>query len=1313
MHSAAGDEFHGTERFQVIRRLQTGGAGVVYEAYDRERDLRVALKTLRHMDADALYRFKQEFRSSAEIVHPNLVPLYELISDGERWFFTMELIDDGIDLLSYVRGRTATDLASQESETSPPNNLGEQPTSSSPTLDLRPAQPPAATMANNPFIIARETPNHHHSPHNGASVGRETGQEGIASSVPGPTGPETTIGPSQSVVASNPAERRLPSAELDFPRLRSVFRQLAEGVRALHLVGKLHRDLKPGNVLVRANGQVILLDFGLVAEFHAAASASQAPVPEEEWATQPSGIAGTAAYMAPEQAAAQRLSPASDWYAVGVMLFQALTDRLPFRGAWLEMLQAKQVHEAPTASDLAAGIPDDLNVLCVDLLRRDPAARPSGAEVLARLGGGPLPADADAAAVAQSPLFVGRQQHLTELMQAFQHARQGKTVLYHVQGKSGAGKSTLVQHFLEGLTARGEAVILSGRCHEQESMPYKAVDSLVDALTRYLLRLGRSEVEALLPTEAAALARIFPVLTRVDSFAAAARTAADITDLREPRRQAFAAFRDLLTRLARHRPLVLFVDDLHWGDFDGTALLANLLRPPDAPPLLMLIAYRSEYVGHSPCLQLLDLAFDGEQSLQGRTMVVEALTVEETRQLAVALLGGDSAETRSRAEWVVRESGGSAFFIGELVRYLRAGLAPASTEGLNLDEVLWGRVLRLPSEARRLLEVIAAADRPIRLRLAQEAAHLPALPPQLVALLRSAHLVRSSGPHLDDDIETFHDRVRESVLAHLAPATRRAYHAGLAETMEAAGDDDPERLATHFEAAGQPAKASRYYTQAARKALHVLAYERAETLYQKATVLAPSDLDKIDVYDRMIHFYTDMARFADAYAVGRRSAALLGFRLPARFRPLHFLRDYLESKLRLWGRDVAALLERPTTNDPRVEAAVRLLSAVAKAAYQVQPGLNVVVSTKGINLCLKHGNSRDCAVCYLAYGVIFQGGVLGKHRLGYDFGRLALNLVEKYGNAAQRAEVHFVVGYFATSWMRPTTEAEELWRIAYHAAGAAQRGDAADLFNIGCSSAATIMSYHMRGVPMDEVVRASDRYLEFLRRANLREPIGVLAAVRQFIRNLRGQTPQRASFHDAEFDEDAYVRGLASFGSRHFAHFYYILKMQALYLWGEYDKALEMARLSANYLKESPGMLHSAEHTFYHALVLAALLPQSPVWRRCAYLRQLRRAQRMFQQWARQCADNFQHKERLLAAEILQARGKHAEALRAYEEARAAAEKYGYLQVEALASQRAACLHRSRNSSSATASCLAAACASYRRWGAAAYADALMDGSGV
>ena len=245
---SSSEEFTGTDRFELVRRIGVGGMGVVYEVGDRERLARFALKTLPPLSQHRLSLFKNEFRVLRGLSHRNLVTLGELVKDRDHWFFTMELVE-GAPFLSWVCPRAAL--------------IEESPT--------------VSDVANHPDW-------------------------------PGIGGATRT--------------------RFDEDRLRDGLRQLAAALHALHGRGKVHRDIKPSNVLVTHEGRVVVLDFGLVRDLRG---------PENDDGL----LVGTPAYMAPEQTSHAQVGPEVDWYSVGVMLYAALSGRLPFGGTVHEVLVAK------------------------------------------------------------------------------------------------------------------------------------------------------------------------------------------------------------------------------------------------------------------------------------------------------------------------------------------------------------------------------------------------------------------------------------------------------------------------------------------------------------------------------------------------------------------------------------------------------------------------------------------------------------------------------------------------------------------------------------------------------------------------------------------------------------------------------------------------------------------------------------------------------------------------------------------------------------------------------------------------------------
>lgn len=796
--SVLSEEFGGTSRFAVRAKLGAGGMGVVYHAYDRKLGLDVALKTLKNLDAASLYHFKREFRALADVSHPNLVQLYELISEGQQWFFTMELVR-GSNFFEYVTS---------------PDGLRRALS----TIDFKDRSSFAKVFASERLDEEIESDEEHTDVLPTLKRLQEESTRSTGSSLrPDPAALSAAPGPS-------------------WKRLREALQQLAQGLLALHGAGKLHRDLKPSNVLVTRAGRVVILDFGLIADIEGKGS--------QFLTSSNQGLAGTFAYMAPEQGSSDPLTPAADWYAVGVMLYEALTGQLPFLETGIDALLKKQRVEPPPPASLMGGLPPDLNELCIALLRTDPAARPTGQEVWRRLC---APTDSTSVGLrvprsllVEEQAFIGRTKHLSALETGFGVARNEGAVAMVVRGSSGIGKSTLIRRFLEALHGQEEAVILTGRCYERESVPYKAVDSLVDALSRYLAKVPKAELQNLLPRNIAALAKVFPVLNRIPLVSRAHRLPALTPDEQELRRRAFGAFRELFQRISEQLPVVLFVDDLQWGDVDSALLLTELLRPPDAPHLLFIGCYRAEDEAASPMLQ--EIARQRAQIPNFRTLTIGALSSDEATDLALTLLGGDPDADLRTAENIARESSGNPFFIDTLARHARSARKAHDKVVSSLNDVLMDALRTLPEPTRALLEVIAVAGRPIRRDVAAWAARLSAAD-ETAAFdqLRSHRLIRTSVSEDDHAVECYHDRIRSAVLARIPRGALVQHQTALAEAFREKQPDDVEAVFHHSFEAGDMAVAGVFAERSGDLAREVLAFGRAAVLYQIALDLLPPE----------------------------------------------------------------------------------------------------------------------------------------------------------------------------------------------------------------------------------------------------------------------------------------------------------------------------------------------------------------------------------------------------------------------------------------------------------------------------------------
>ncbi|MCB9665088.1 MAG: AAA family ATPase [Alphaproteobacteria bacterium] len=728
-------------RFEVLDELGRGGMGVVWRVHDRRLGRQVALKTVLAPAADFLVPLKQEFRSRRDLSHPNLVQFYDLHADGQRGWFTMELVD-GPSFFGW---------------------LGVAPTRRAPeasTMDL--------------------------------DLGADLTSAELLSLPAGSAPP---------AVAARQVLR--PLGEDDLERAVQGFRDLFRGLRALHGSGQVHRDVKPANVRVDQAGRVVLLDFGLSADLLLSGAEVR-------------GLAGTPRYMAPEQAAGEPIGPPADLYAVGVMLFEALTGTLFDDGPVGDVLLRRPTLAPRDPREIVPGLPAPLADLCVALLATDPASRPTADQAITRLG---LHEDREPVLVkvaTRRELTVGRDAEIEALTALVRQAGvRARPALGIVRGPSGIGKSHVVRCVLADLAGE-DPLVLRARCHPQEVVPYKAVDAVVDMVRAALRELDRGERVALLPAGFASLAALFPVLT---SFVPDAPEEVVAADAAEVRKRGAGAFAQLVLRLARGRAAVVWLDDVQWADRDSLVFVEALLRAEG--PVVVLLSHR-DAPQEGPFLA--DLA------ARHRAQVV--LELDPLGALEARSLAQHFAADGAQLEAVVAQAAGNPFFLQSLAR-----LGGQQGE-VDFSTLLARQLAGLAADVKRLAHLACVAVRPstpelLALALDRAGGSVQAE----LRTLEDATILRTVGTDADPRVAPYHDRICDEVVAGLDGARLLVLHRSLAQAIAATQPDDDEALLVHWRGAGEAERAGGHAVRAGDRALATLAFDQAAERYREALEL--------------------------------------------------------------------------------------------------------------------------------------------------------------------------------------------------------------------------------------------------------------------------------------------------------------------------------------------------------------------------------------------------------------------------------------------------------------------------------------------
>ena len=626
--------------------------------------------------------------------------------------------------------------------------------------------------------------------------------------------------------------------------------QTARALSVTHAAGITHRDIKPDNIMLRDDGYVKVLDFG-VAQLAPHGLDTDA---ETLQGTLPGTLLGTIKYMSPEQARGSAVSHASDIFALGIVLYELATGRHPFTAktqiGYLHAISG-QVPLPPTSA--RPDIPAGLEVLILGMLEKEARQRPTANEVADALQALEQHVTAHTPRSSIRPAtpaprrhIVGRERERAELRAAFNQAQAGRGSLLCVGGEPGIGKTTLVEDFLAELATGHHCTIARGRCSERLAGT-EAYLPLLEALDS-VLRSGSY------PTLAGAMKQLAPtwyaqVVPLSGDSEQSARLLADVKAASQERmKRELAAF---LRTVAHVQPLVIFFDDLHWADVSTIDLLSFLAGKFDELKVLIVATYRPSdlLLAKHPFLQI-------KPDLQARGLCRELLPEFLTEMEIADYLALEFPGHEFPAEFpqlIHAKTEGSPLFMADLVRYLRDRRVIASTSGSRsgawtlaqalpdinreLPESVRGMIERkisqLSEEDRKLLTVASVQGYQFDSAVVAQALDLDAaaVEERLEKLDRMFAFVKlTSEAEFPNRTPTLKYRfvhvLYQNALYAGVRATRKAtLSRSVAQALEACYSDRRDSVANElallWEAARDDARAAEYFLQAARTAAQI------------------------------------------------------------------------------------------------------------------------------------------------------------------------------------------------------------------------------------------------------------------------------------------------------------------------------------------------------------------------------------------------------------------------------------------------------------------------------------------------------------
>jgi PAS domain S-box-containing protein len=1150
---------------------------------------------------------------------------------------------------------------------------------------------------------------------------------------------------------------------------------IASALCKLHAAGVIHKDITPANILLhRASGKVRLTGLG-IASF----------LPRERQALcPPESIAGTLAYMAPEQTGRMNRSvdSRSDLYSLGVTLYELLTGVLPFSANDpMDWVHCHIARRAVPPGQRVSTIPAVLSDLVMKLLAKAAEDRYQTAAALEcdlRQCHAKWEAHGDIAPFtlgehdAPDRLLIpeklyGRAREIDMLLTAFDRVVAGGPELILISGYAGIGKSAVVNE-LQKVLVPPRGLFAAGKFDQyKRDIPYWTLAQAFRGLLTPFLGKSDAELEDLrerlrdaLGSSGLLLVNLVPELKLIIG------EPPPIADL--PPQDAQRRFQLVLGRFIgvfarREHPLVLFLDDLQWLDSGTLDVLGGLLLDADLRHLLLIGAYRDNEVDRNhPLMRKLDTIRRTQAAVHHITL--QPLSSNDLQNLVADLLRCTPERAQQLARLVHGKTCGNPFFALQFLTALAdEGLlafdhACASwiwnverirAKGFtdNVVHLMASKLVRLPAPTQTALQHLAsighmAETGTLALIFEKSQAQVHA---DLWDAVSQELILYQAGAY-----RFVHDRVQEAAYSLIPQHLRGQAHLHIGRLLAArtppqkledavfeivsqlnrgaalmSARDELDRLAGLNLIAGKRAQASAAYVSALeylKAGIGLLADDRwhtqralafslesqcaeceflsgdlaaAEARLNTLFPLASGITELAALACLGIDLYVTLDRTDQAVAVGLDYLRRLGIDWPPHPSDQAALAEYTRIATQLGDRTIEELIDLPLMSEPASLATLRVLDKLSPAAVFTDANLFSMVVCRAVNLSLEHGNCGASPGVYVTFGMI-AGPHFGDYLIGFRFARLGYEMVEQRGLTQSQAKVYLNFGNLVMQWTQHVRDGRELLRRAFDTA---TRSGELTFAGYSCNNLNTNLL--AVGDPLDEAQREAERGLAFVEKARFGLVVDIICTQVAFIRTLRGSTLRFGFLDDEHSSETQFESHLSSDSSLAIAEcWYWVRKMQARYLAGDYAAAVDASLKAKALLWTSPSFFETAEYHFYSALSHAALCDAASSDVRQDYVAAIGAHLRQLEVWAQNCPQNFRNRAALVDAELARLEGRIADAEQLYEIAIRSARENAFIHNEAVAYETASRFYSSRGLEEFAHLYLKNARYAYLRWGA-------------